>query len=134
MVRGPLDYDAEFHDVSADVNVTPKPESKIPIMYGGSVKPAVRRAARVADAWCAPSSLSIEGVRKRKEDIERVRETEDIGGDFEVYVLQHGFVADSKEEAWEAMKAGLSSTSSAATPKSFPANRWTNSTPNGKRN
>ncbi|WP_266080222.1 LLM class flavin-dependent oxidoreductase [Haladaptatus caseinilyticus] len=103
---GNLDYDAEFHDVSPDVNVTPKPESDLPIMFGGSVKPAVRRAARVADAWCAPSSISIEGIRKRKEDIERVREEEDIEGDFEVYALQHGFVADSKEAAWEAMKPG----------------------------
>ncbi|WP_227356873.1 LLM class flavin-dependent oxidoreductase [Haladaptatus salinisoli] len=103
---GPLDYDAEFHDVSPDATVTPKPESPIPVMFGGGVKPAVRRAARVADAWCAPSSLSVEGVRKRKEDIERVREEEGIDGDFEVYVLQHGFVADSREEAWEAMKPG----------------------------
>ena len=106
MVGRELDYDAEFHDVSPDVNVTPKPESNIPIMYGGGVKPAIRRAARVADAWCAPSSLSIEGVRKLKEDIERVREKEGIEGDFEVYVLQHGFVGDLKEEAWEAMKPG----------------------------
>jgi alkanesulfonate monooxygenase SsuD/methylene tetrahydromethanopterin reductase-like flavin-dependent oxidoreductase (luciferase family) len=33
--EGALDYDAEFHDVSPDVSVTPKPESKIPIMFGG---------------------------------------------------------------------------------------------------
>ncbi|WP_227377053.1 LLM class flavin-dependent oxidoreductase [Haladaptatus halobius] len=103
---GSLDYDAEFHDVSPDASVTPKPESNVPIMFGGGVKPAVRRAARVSDAWCAPSSLSVEGVRKRKEDIERVREEEGLEGDFEVYVLQHGFVADSREEAWEAMKPG----------------------------
>ncbi|WP_132061536.1 LLM class flavin-dependent oxidoreductase [Halorussus amylolyticus] len=104
--EGPLDYDAQFHDVSPDATVTPKPDSEIPIMYGGSAKPAVRRAARVADAWCAPSALSIEGVRKRKEDIERVREEENIDGDFQVYVLQHGFVGDSKEDAWEQMKEG----------------------------
>lgn len=108
--EGPLDYDAEFHDASPDVTVTPKPDSEIPIMYGGSAKPAVRRAARVADAWCAPSALSVEGVRKRKEDVERVREEEglvgDGGDDFQVYVLQHGFVADSEAEAWDAMKDG----------------------------
>jgi len=104
--EGPLDYDAEFHDVSPDVNVTPKPESDLPVMFGGSAKPAVRRAARTADAWCAPSALSIEGVRKRKEDIENVREEEGLDDDFEVYVLQHGFVADSREEAWETMKPG----------------------------
>ncbi|WP_327053485.1 LLM class flavin-dependent oxidoreductase [Halomicrococcus gelatinilyticus] len=104
--EGPLDYDAEFHDVSPDVSVTPNPESDVPVMFGGSAKPAVRRAARTADAWCAPSALSIEGVRKRKEDIENVREEEGLDDDFDVYVLQHGFVADSREEAWETMKSG----------------------------
>jgi alkanesulfonate monooxygenase SsuD/methylene tetrahydromethanopterin reductase-like flavin-dependent oxidoreductase (luciferase family) len=103
---GPLDYDAEFHDVSPDVSVTPKPESDVPIMLGGAAKPAVRRAARIADAWCAPSALSVEGVRKRVEDVRRVREKEGIDGDFTFYVLQHGFVADSREEAWDAMKEG----------------------------
>ncbi|WP_135825147.1 LLM class flavin-dependent oxidoreductase [Halorussus ruber] len=103
---GSLDYDAEFHDVSPEANVTPKPDGDIPVMYGGSAKPAVRRAARVADAWCAPSALSIGGVRKRVEDIRNVREEEEIDGDFDIYVLQHGFVGDSKEEAWEQMKEG----------------------------
>jgi alkanesulfonate monooxygenase SsuD/methylene tetrahydromethanopterin reductase-like flavin-dependent oxidoreductase (luciferase family) len=103
---GPLDYDPEFHDVSADASVTPKPDGDVPVMLGGSAKPAVRRAARTADAWCAPSALSVKGVRKRVEDIRKVRDEEDIDGEFQVYVLQHGFVADSKEEAWDAMKEG----------------------------
>ena len=103
---GPLEYDPAFHDVGPDANVTPKPAHDVPILLGGAAKPAVRRAARLADAWCAPSSISLEGVRKRKEDIERVREAEDVDGDFQVYVLQHGFVGDSREDAWNAMKDG----------------------------
>ena len=103
---GPLDYDPTFHDVDPDVTVTPKPAHDVPIMLGGAAKPAVRRAARIGDAWCAPSALSVDGVRKRAEDIERVREAEDVDGDFQVYVLQHGFVADSREAAWDAMKDG----------------------------
>lgn len=110
---GPLDYDSGFHDIDPDVSVTPKPdrtadsgEHAIPIMLGGAAKPAVRRAARTADAWVAPSKLSIEGVRKRREDIHRVREKEGLEGDFTTYLLQHGFVADSKEDAWDAMKDG----------------------------
>ena len=103
---GPLDYDPAFHDVDPDVTVTPKPAHDVPIMLGGAAKPAVRRAARIGDAWCAPSALSVDGVRKRAEDIERVREAEDVDGDFQVYVLQHGFVADSREAAWDAMKDG----------------------------
>jgi alkanesulfonate monooxygenase SsuD/methylene tetrahydromethanopterin reductase-like flavin-dependent oxidoreductase (luciferase family) len=103
---GPLDTESGFHDVAPDVEVTPKPAHDVPVMLGGSAKPAVRRAARIGDAWCAPSSLSVEGVRKRVADIERVREEEGIDGDFQVYVLQHGFVGDSTEAAWEAMRDG----------------------------
>lgn len=103
---GPLEYDADFHDVSPEVNVTPKPAHDVPVMLGGSAKPAVRRAARTADAWCAPSALSVGGVRKRVEDVRSVREAEGLDGDFGIYVLQHGFVADSAEEAWDAMADG----------------------------
>lgn len=105
---GPIEHDAAFHDVSPDVTVTPKPEREIPIMLGGGAKPAVRRAARIADAWCAPSSLSIEGVRKRVEDIRRVRREEEIDGECTIYVLQHGFVGEpgDDEAAWEQMKDG----------------------------
>lgn len=103
---GSLEYDAEFHEVAPDVTVTPKPKGEIPLMLGGAAKPAVRRAARIGDAWCAPSSLSVEGIRKRVEDIEHVRREEGIDRDFQIYVLQHGFVSDSREEAWEAMRDG----------------------------
>ena len=103
---GPLDYDPAFHDVDPGVEVTPKPAGDVPIMLGGAAKPAVRRAARIGDAWCAPSALPLEGVRKRVADIERVRESEGLEGDFEVYVLAHGFVGDSREAAWEAMRDG----------------------------
>ena len=103
---GPLDYDAEFHEIAPDVTVTPKPAHEIPLMLGGAAKPAVRRAARIGDAWCAPSALSVEGIEKRTEDIERVRSEAGIDGDFQIYVLQHGFVGDSREQAWAAMKEG----------------------------
>jgi alkanesulfonate monooxygenase SsuD/methylene tetrahydromethanopterin reductase-like flavin-dependent oxidoreductase (luciferase family) len=103
---GPLGIEPRFHDVTPDVDVTPKPAHDVPVMLGGSAKPAVRRAARIGDAWCAPSSLSVEGVRKRVEDIRRVREAEGLDDDFQVYVLQHGFVDDSAAEAWEAMREG----------------------------
>ncbi|APW96733.1 luciferase [Halobiforma lacisalsi AJ5] len=105
--EGKLGYDSEFHDVPTDVPITPGPvDGDVPIMLGGAAKPAVRRAARIGDAWCAPSSLSVEGVRKRVEDIRRVRDEEGIDGDFTIYVLQHGWVGDSREEAWEAMRDG----------------------------
>jgi alkanesulfonate monooxygenase SsuD/methylene tetrahydromethanopterin reductase-like flavin-dependent oxidoreductase (luciferase family) len=104
--EGPLDHDPTFHDISPGVSVTPKPAHDVPIMLGGSAKPAVRRAARIGDAWCAPSALSLAGVRKRVEDIRTVREQEEIDGEFQSYVIQHGFVGDSREDAWEQMRDG----------------------------
>lgn len=103
---GPLEYDSAFHPVSPSTSVTPKPDDDIPIMLGGAAKPAVRRAAREADAWCAPSALSIDGVRTRVADARRVREAEGIDREFTPYVIVHGFVGDSREEAWETMRPG----------------------------
>ncbi|RQH01401.1 LLM class flavin-dependent oxidoreductase [Natrarchaeobius oligotrophus] len=105
--EGPLEYESTFHDVPTDVTITPTPTGgSVPIVLGGAAKPAVRRAARIADGWCAPSSLSLEGVRKRVEDIRTVREKENVEGEFSIYVLEHGWVDDSREAAWEAMREG----------------------------
>jgi alkanesulfonate monooxygenase SsuD/methylene tetrahydromethanopterin reductase-like flavin-dependent oxidoreductase (luciferase family) len=103
---GPLDYDPAFHDVDPAVEVTPTPSGDVPVMLGGAAKPAVRRAARIGDAWCAPSALSLDGLAKRVTDLERVREAEGIDGDFQVYVILHGFVGDSRADAWERMRDG----------------------------
>ena len=86
--------------------MTPKPDAPPGIVLGGAAKPAVRRAARLADGWMAPSSLSVEGVGRRVEDIRRVREAEGVDGDFTVYVLRHGFVGDTPEAAWETIREG----------------------------
>lgn len=104
--EGPLEYDAEFHHVSPNVSVTPKPESDIPVLLGGSAKPAVRRAARTADGWIAPSALSLDGLEKRAADISNVREDEGIDGEYDTYVIVHGFVGDSREAAWDQMRDG----------------------------
>ncbi|WP_415379730.1 LLM class flavin-dependent oxidoreductase [Halosimplex sp. TS25] len=104
--EGPLGVDPHFHAIDAETTVTPKPSGDPPIFLGGAAKPAVRRAARVGDGWCAPSSLSLDGVKKRVEDIRSVRDEEGIDGDFQIYVIKHGFVGDSREAAWETMRDG----------------------------
>ena len=58
----------------------------------------------MADGWCVNEMLSIDDVRTRKEDVERVRAEEDIDGDFTTYVIQYGFVDDSYDEAWETVR------------------------------
>jgi len=103
---GELGYDATFHDVSPAVDVRPKPVGEVPIMLGGAAKPAVRRAARRAQGWCAPSALSVDGIALRQDDIRSIRSDEGLDSEFTTYVIQHGFVADSTENAWERMKPG----------------------------
>ncbi len=101
---GSLDYDPKFHPISPDTTVTPTPDSPPQLVLGAVAKPAVQRAARMADGWCANEALSIDEIRTRKEDIERIRGEEGIDGDFTTYVIQYGFVGDSYEEAWETVR------------------------------
>jgi len=84
--------------------VTPTPDEAPPIVLGGLARPAVRRAARIGDGWCANEMLSLDDVETRVEDIERIREEEGIDGEFTVYAIQYGFVGDSYEAAWETMR------------------------------
>jgi alkanesulfonate monooxygenase SsuD/methylene tetrahydromethanopterin reductase-like flavin-dependent oxidoreductase (luciferase family) len=51
----------------AKVSVRPKQRPRPPIWLGGDVEPAVRRAARLADAWCIAPTLSIRSVLARLE-------------------------------------------------------------------
>jgi alkanesulfonate monooxygenase SsuD/methylene tetrahydromethanopterin reductase-like flavin-dependent oxidoreductase (luciferase family) len=101
---GSLDYDPEFHPITPKTTVTPKPDSPPELVLGAVAKPAVRRAARMADGWCANASLSIDDIQTRLEDIEQIREEEGIDGDFTTYVIQYGFVGDSYDEAWETIR------------------------------
>jgi alkanesulfonate monooxygenase SsuD/methylene tetrahydromethanopterin reductase-like flavin-dependent oxidoreductase (luciferase family) len=105
--EGPLAHDSAFHQAPPDTVLTPKPEHPPTLMLGGSAKPAVRRAARLADAWCAPSSLSPEELKTRADDIERVRREEGLDGEFKNYALVHGFVGESEAEAWETVREGF---------------------------
>lgn len=50
--------------------------------------------------------LSIEEIELRRDDIERVRQEENVEGEFTTYVVQYGFVGDSYEEAWETLRDG----------------------------
>lgn len=104
---GPLDYDSEYHDIPRDISVTPKPDAVPPITFAGHAKPAVRRAARLGEGWNGFPTDTPEEVATRADDIRTVREEEGISGDFTIFPGSRGFVAESKKEAWEAMKDGL---------------------------
>lgn len=104
--EGPLEYEPEFHPAPSDIEVTPTPDTPPPVVLGGAAKPAIRRAARLADGWVAPSSLSVADVAKRVDHIRRIREDEGRTDDFQVYVLRHGFCAESESVAWSQIESG----------------------------
>lgn len=104
---GPIEVDSPFHPAPPDTVVTPTPTTEPDVVLGGTSQPAVRRAARLADGWCGTSALSIDDLGVRTEDIEGVRRDEDLDGEFTNYVLVHGFVGDSADEAWETVREGF---------------------------
>ncbi len=56
-----------FHLDDARPSVRPKQRPRPPIWLGGDVEPAVRRAARLADAWCIAPTLSTRSLQARLE-------------------------------------------------------------------
>jgi alkanesulfonate monooxygenase SsuD/methylene tetrahydromethanopterin reductase-like flavin-dependent oxidoreductase (luciferase family) len=105
--EGPLGFSPRFHDATSDANVTPKPAHAPNIMLGGVSKPAVRRAAQIADGWCAPEMISLDEVAKRQRYQNRLREAEKIDDDFTTYAHQWCFVGESREDAWETIRESL---------------------------
>jgi probable F420-dependent oxidoreductase len=65
----PVKYQGHFY--SMDVGpIGPRPiQSRIPIWFGGSAQPALRRAGRIADGFIGGSSRGAEGFRESMETV-----------------------------------------------------------------
>jgi alkanesulfonate monooxygenase SsuD/methylene tetrahydromethanopterin reductase-like flavin-dependent oxidoreductase (luciferase family) len=67
----------------AQASVRPKQSPRPPIWVGGSVEPAVRRAARIGDAWCiAPASSPrsiLAGLEAFRDERRRTGQPDDVG-------------------------------------------------------
>lgn len=104
---GPLGSVAEAVGAPSHLTVTPKPASEPPITIAGQAKPAVRRAARMGDGWLPFPSETPGGIERRLVDIHQIRDADGIDRPFTVYPGARGFVADSRADAWNAIKDGL---------------------------
>ena len=104
---GPLDFDPRYHPVSAETEITPIPDDPPRITLGGTSKPAVRRAAMVADGWTGNEPLSLEAVEKRVRYQRRLREVEKLDGPFTTYLQRYCFVDDSAEAAWDRIRDAM---------------------------
>jgi alkanesulfonate monooxygenase SsuD/methylene tetrahydromethanopterin reductase-like flavin-dependent oxidoreductase (luciferase family) len=105
---GPISHDSPFHDVSPETTVLPKPvqDPHPSIILGAMARPAVRRAAIKGQGWAAIGNMSLEALRKRKEHIDAVREEHGLSDDYTIYVAKYGFIGETAEAAWEAIKDG----------------------------
>lgn len=56
-----VDFEGEFHKVTA-AGISPRPSRPIPVWFGGSAEPQLRRTARIGDGWFPISPPSSEAA------------------------------------------------------------------------
>jgi len=101
-------YEGEFFSVD-DLTVMPRPvQSAVPLWYGGQSKPAIDRAARMADAWIMSpietrTELAEEAAFYRERLSEHGRDVEDVHRP----LRRETYVAEDDETAWEEVGESL---------------------------
>ncbi len=81
-----------YHLDDATAGVKPKQSPRPPIWLGGDVEPAVRRAARIGDAWCVAPTLSIRSMQKYLEVFREERRATGQPEDVNCPVIRECFV------------------------------------------
>ena len=72
-----------------EVQISPDPV-KVPLVCGGNTGPALRRVARVADAWINSAKITLAEAQELRETIETARQAQGTAGrPFEYYVRPH---------------------------------------------
>lgn len=94
-------FEGEFFSVE-EMSITPRPvQDSVPIWCGGQSRPAIRRAAAIADAW---SISPIESLTELEESVEIYRNAlADYGRSYdEVHIplRREVYVAEDDETAW----------------------------------
>lgn len=100
-----FDYNGRFYRFTS-VAVTPKPARRIPILLGGFVDDAIRRAGRVADGYIS-SRANPERVRDAFEIATNARREAGKEGAPIVALLQNAFVTDDPGAEWPIVRDGI---------------------------
>lgn len=91
----------------AKASVKPKQKPRPPIWLGGDVEPAVRRAARIADAWCVAPTLSTESMLNYLEVFRAERRRTGQSEDAACPVIRECFVGRDAAHAREVSRGPL---------------------------
>jgi probable F420-dependent oxidoreductase len=81
----------EFHSRNFDIGpmkLKPVPDRRVPILYGGHSKPALRRTARLCDGWIS-ANVDTDTLEKLIGQLNKYREEYGTSGrrDFEIHVM-----------------------------------------------
>lgn len=103
-----VSYDGELFEVE-DLDLMPRPvQESIPIWYGGQSEHAIRRAARMADAW---SMSPIETRSELADSADTYREALDgqdrSYGTVRKPLRREAYIAEDDETAWEEVGPSL---------------------------
>ncbi|MEA2510342.1 MAG: hypothetical protein QOG21_2424 [Actinomycetota bacterium] len=101
-----FDYSGRHYSYSG-VAVTPKPARVPPILVGGFVESAVRRAGRIGDGYISSRADAPELVEKAFASAAEARREAGLDGPPIVAVLQNAFVTESPEEDWPMVRDGI---------------------------
>ena len=100
-----FDYKGKHFQLSS-VAVTPKPARVPPILVGGFVDEAIRRAGRIGDGYIS-SRVSPERLEEAFALAADARGVEGHAGSPIVAVLQNAFVTDDPERDWPLVRDGI---------------------------
>jgi alkanesulfonate monooxygenase SsuD/methylene tetrahydromethanopterin reductase-like flavin-dependent oxidoreductase (luciferase family) len=87
--------------------VQPKQQPRPPIWLGGDVEASVRRAARLADAWCVAPTLSTESILNYLSAFREERVANGLDPNVACPVIRECFVGRDKAHAEEASRGPL---------------------------
>lgn len=96
-----------FHFDDARASVQPKQDPRPPIWLGGDVEAAVRRAARIADAWCVAPTLSTETMLRFLEAFREERAKTGQPADAKCPVIRECFIGRDAAHAREISRGPL---------------------------
>jgi probable F420-dependent oxidoreductase len=101
-----FDYSGRHYSYSS-VAVTPKPARVPPILVGGFVENAIRRAGRIGDGYISSRADKPEMVEKAFATAAAARKQAGLDGPPMVAVLQNAFVTESPEQDWPMVRDGI---------------------------
>jgi probable F420-dependent oxidoreductase len=101
-----FDYSGRHYSYSS-VAVTPKPARVPPILVGGFVENAIRRAGRIGDGYISSRADKPEIVEKAFATAAEARKQAGLDGPPMVAVLQNAFVTESPEQDWPMVRDGI---------------------------